>query len=76
MGNFLEVQWLGLSAFTEVARIQALVGELRPRKLHAPSQKKDANELTYKIETDLHRKQTYGYKRGKGCGRDKLGVWD
>ena len=24
-----------------------------------------------------HRKQTYGYQRGKGrWGRDKLGVWD
>ena len=23
-----------------------------------------------------HRKQTYGYQRGKGGGKDKLGVWD
>ena len=23
-----------------------------------------------------HRKQTYGYQRGKAEGRDKLGVWD
>ena len=23
-----------------------------------------------------HRKQTYGYQRGKGVGRDKLGGWD
>ena len=30
----------------------------------------DRNRLT-----DRHRKQTYGYQRGKG-GRDKLGVWD
>ena len=22
------------------------------------------------------RKQTYGYQKGKGVGRDKLGVWD
>ena len=22
-----------------------------------------------------HIKQTYGYQRGKGVGRDKLGVW-
>ena len=26
-------------------------------------------------QTHRHRKQTYGYQRGKG-GRDKLGVWD
>ena len=35
------------------------------------------NELIYKTETDFrHRKQTYGYQRGKEVGRDKLGVWD
>ena len=37
------------------------------------------------IQTDLftkqkwtrrHRKQTYGYQRGRGWGRDKLGGWD
>ena len=28
-------------------------------------------------ETRRHRRQTYGYHRGKGLGeRDKLGVWD
>ena len=27
-------------------------------------------------QTYRHRKQTYGYQRGKGRGRDKLGVWD
>ena len=28
-------------------------------------------------ETHRHRKQTYGYQRGKwGRGRDKLGDWD
>ena len=26
--------------------------------------------------THRHRKQIYGYLRGKGVGRDKLGVWD
>ena len=26
-------------------------------------------------QTQRHRKQTYGYQRGK-AGRDKLGVWD
>ena len=35
--------------------------------------KYDTNELIY--ETHRHRKQTYGYQRGKG-GRGKLGVWD
>ena len=23
-----------------------------------------------------HRKQTYGHQKGKGGGRDKLGIWD
>ena len=32
MGNSLAVQWLGLHAFTEVARVQSLVGELRAHK--------------------------------------------
>ena len=27
-------------------------------------------------QTHSHRKQTYGYQRGKVEGRDKLGVWD
>ena len=35
------------------------------------------NLLSKKKETPRHRKQTYGYQRGKwGEGRDKLGVWD
>ena len=34
----------------------------------------DTNELIYKQkQTHRHRKQTYGYQRGKR--RDKLGVW-
>ena len=33
------------------------------------------NPSIYRTETDSHRKQIYGYQRGKG-GRDKLGVWD
>ena len=32
MGNSLAVQWLGLHAFTSVARVQSLVGELRSLK--------------------------------------------
>ena len=30
--------------------------------------KYDTNELIYKTETQRHRKQTYGYQRGKGMG--------
>ena len=27
-------------------------------------------------QTHRHRKQTYGYQRGKVGGRDKLGIWE
>ena len=37
--NTLTVQWLGLSAFTAVAQVQSLVGELRLRKRHGPAKK-------------------------------------
>ena len=37
--------------------------------------KYDTNELTYKTDTDSHRKQTMVTKRERGRG-DKLGVWD
>ena len=37
--------------------------------------KKDTNELTKQKQTHILREQTYGYK-GKGWGRDRLGVWD
>ena len=33
------------------------------------------NLFTKQKQTHRHRKQTYGYQRGKG-GRNKLGVWD
>ena len=41
-------------------------------------QKKSTNELMNKPkQTHSHRKQTYGYQRGRrGKGRDKLGGWD
>ena len=39
-GNSLAVQWLGLGAFTEVARVQCLVGELRSHKPHGVAKKK------------------------------------
>ena len=32
LGNSLAVQWLGLSAFTAVAQVQSLAGELRSHK--------------------------------------------
>ena len=41
-------------------------------------QKNDTNELIYKAETrlmDIENKLTVT-QRGKGSGRDKLGVWD
>ena len=34
------------------------------------------NLFTKQKQTNRYRKQTYGYQRGKGRGRDKLGVWD
>ena len=37
--------------------------------------KKDTNKLIYKTQTYQHRKQTYGYQRGKRV-RNKLGGWD
>ena len=40
MGTSLEIQWLGLDAFTSVAWVQSLVGELRSRKPHGMARKK------------------------------------
>ena len=34
------------------------------------------NLYTKRKQTHRYRKQTYDYQRGKGEGRDKLGVWD
>ena len=34
------------------------------------------NPFTKQKQTLSPRKQTYGYQRGEGWGRDKLGVWD
>ena len=34
------------------------------------------NIFTKQKHTHRLRKQTYGYQRGEGMGRDKLGVWD
>ena len=33
-GNSVTVQWLGLGAFTTMARVQSLDGEVRSRKPH------------------------------------------
>ena len=32
--------------------------------------------FTMQKQTHRHRKQTYGFQRGKGWGRDKLGISD
>ena len=46
-GNSLTVQWLGLGAFTAVAWVQSLVGELRSRKPHSATKKtKTINKQT------------------------------
>ena len=37
--------------------------------------KKDTNELIYKTERDSHRKQTYGYQRGKGEEGVNWEIW-
>ena len=40
VGNSLAVQWLALGAFTAVARVQSLAGELRSRKQRGTAKKK------------------------------------
>ena len=40
------------------------------------AKKNDPSELTKQKQTHRHRKQTYGFQRGKGWGRNKLRVWD
>ena len=34
------------------------------------------NLFTKQKQTHRHRKQIYGYQRGKGMETDKFGVWD
>ena len=34
------------------------------------------NPYTKQKENHRHRKQIFGYQRGKGVRRDKTGVWD
>ena len=42
-GNFLAVQWLGLSALTAGAQVQSLVGKLRLHKPHIMAKKHKTN---------------------------------
>ena len=56
-GSSLAVQWLGLRAFTAVARVQSLVRELRSRKPHSTARKvKKYNSGTGHIRQE----DTYG----------------
>ena len=34
------------------------------------------NLFTKQKQTHRHRRQTYGYQRGKGVGRNKLEIWE
>ena len=60
-----------------------ILNEVRPRKTNVYDstymwnlKKKMTHELIYKTEIiSNHRKQTYGYQRGKE-GRDKLRIWE
>ena len=46
-------------------------------RFHMESKKMmQMNLFTKQKQTHRHRKQTYGYQRGKMGGKDKLGVWD
>jgi len=31
--------------------------------------------FTKQKQTHMHRKLTYGYQKGKGVGKDKVGLW-
>ena len=59
VGNSLAVQWLGLSTFTAVARVQSLVGELRSRKpcSMAPSKKKRQREKFVTVSVYIKKKK-------------------
>ena len=47
-GHSLAIQWLGLSAFTAVAKVQSLVRELRSHKLHGTAGKKKKSQAVQK----------------------------
>ena len=54
----LAVQWLGLGAFTAVAQVQSLVGELRSCKLHGMARPKKKKKKSYLKHTE-EPKETY-----------------
>ena len=58
MGNSLEVQWLGLHAFSVVAWVQSLVREVRCYNLH--SMAKNNNKIHDGCPKKRHQKQTSG----------------
>ena len=53
LGNSLEVQWLGLGAFTARARIRSLVWEMRSRKLRGEAKKEKKKSVKLEREFDL-----------------------
>ena len=53
-GNSLVVQWLGLGAFTAVAQVQSLVGELRSPKPRGMAKKKKRKERKIYMQTEFY----------------------
>ena len=53
MGNSLTVQWLGLRALLPRARVQSLVGELRPCKPCGAAEKKKSEMMSRPINHKL-----------------------
>ena len=47
-----------------------------PRILDEQPREKEITSRDERKQTNELRKQTYGYQREKGEGRDKSGVWD
>ena len=50
-------RWLAFRAFTAMARVQSLVGELRSHKLHSAAKKKGFN-LRVVNEQTMYRRQS------------------
>ena len=48
------VQWLGLGAFTAVAQVQSLVGELRSPKPRGMAKKKKRKERKIYMQTEFY----------------------
>ena len=64
-----------------VALVQSLAQELFYMLWAQPKKKKKRKVtqltlFTKQKQTHRHRKQTYGYQRGKEMGKNKLGIWD